>query len=258
MSLTDSETLKFQMGVPIFIEDICVIYPATLREIVGIGYETFQQYLAFITMMKPVPNPKDDSEMTQLIASLTDFQYVLLLANMDGQVNKILREAFQFFCHDNVIFSLEPAQIIVGPIEEKHIMNEEQFYELQKIIRKMYFLTVDEDEIIILPDDNPAVKRMKMQMRKNREKVRLAKAREAEREKSDMKLSDLIGSMTINNCGLNMVNIWDMTYYAFHDQLKRMGWRDQFNINQKAALAGAKMNKSQLKHWMRSIASSDK
>ena len=73
-----------------------------------------------------------------------------------------------------------------------------------------------------------------------------------------MKLSDLIGSITINDCGLNIHNIWDITYYAFHDQLKRMGWRDQFNINQKAALAGAKINKSQLKHWMRSIASNDK
>ena len=72
-----------------------------------------------------------------------------------------------------------------------------------------------------------------------------------------MKFSDLIGSITINNCGLNMENIWNITYYAFHDQLKRMGWRDQFNINNQAALAGAKLNKNQLKHWMRSIASSE-
>jgi len=41
-----------------------------------------------------------------------------------------------------------------------------------------------------------------------------------------MKLSDLIGSMTINDCGLNISNVWNITYYAFHDQLKRMGWRD--------------------------------
>jgi hypothetical protein len=56
-----------------------------------------------------------------------------------------------------------------------------------------------------------------MQMRANREKVRRAKAAKAAREKSDMKLSDLIGSMTINDCGLNIHNIWDITYYAFHD-----------------------------------------
>ena len=109
-----------------------------------------------------------------------------------------------------------------------------------------------------LEDDPPATKKIKMQMRQNREKVRKAKAKKAAREKTDLNFSDLIASITINDCGLNMDNIWNITYYAFHDQLKRMGWRDQFNINNRAALAGAKLKKSQLKHWMRSIASSDK
>jgi len=54
-------------------------------------------------------------------------------------------------------------------------------------------------------------------MRANREKVRKAKAKKAVQEKNDMKLSDLIGSMTLNQCGLNMINIWDLSYYAFHD-----------------------------------------
>ncbi len=102
------------------------------------------------------------------------------------------------------------------------------------------------------------MKAFKMKMRENREKVRRAKAKQAAREKSDLKMSDLIGSITINNCGLNMVNIWDITYYAFHDQLKRMGWRDQFDINNRAALAGAKIKKKDLKHWMRSIANDEK
>jgi len=56
-----------------------------------------------------------------------------------------------------------------------------------------------------------------MKMRENREKVARAKAKKAAQEKSDMKLSDLIGSMTLNDCGLNILNIWDITYYAFHD-----------------------------------------
>ena len=122
----------------------------------------------------------------------------------------------------------------------------------------MYFIEVEGEEIIISANDSPAVRELKMKMRENRDRVRRAKAKQAAREKSDLKFSDLIGSMTINNCGLNMNNIWDITYYAFHDQLKRMGWRDQFNINNQAALAGAKLKKDQLKHWMRSIASSDK
>ena len=258
MNLTDSDVLKFQMGSPILLDDICAVYPATLREIVSEGYDNFQQYLGILTAEKPIAKAADDPELVKLLTEITDFQYLLLMANMDLQVNQTIKRAFRFFTHFDATFSLDPAQIILGPIEEKHILTESKFYDFQRILKRMYFIEQEGEEIIIYDDDPPATKRLKMQMRANREKVRRAKAAKAAQEKSDMKFSDLIGSMTINNCGLNMTNIWDITYYAFHDQLKRMGWRDQFNINNSAALAGAKLKKSQLKHWMRSIADSDK
>ena len=180
------------------------------------------------------------------------------MVSMDPSVNTLVKNALRFFTHSQANFILDPPQIILGPVEEQRILDEKHFYDLQHLLRRMYFIEQEGDEIVIYDDDDPVTKRLKMQMRANREKVRKAKAKKAAQEKSDMKMSDLIGSMTINDCGLNIHNIWDITYYAFHDQLKRMGWRDQFNINQKAALAGAKINKSQLKHWMRSIASPDK
>ena len=256
MNLTDNETLKFMRGSPIILDDICAIHSVKLGEIIDVGYDNFQQYLSILTSEKPIPDSHMDEEMKQLLESITDFQYLLMLATMDLKVNETLRAAFQFFTHENVIFSLDPPQIVIGPAEEQHYLTEESFYNFQRILRRMYFIETEGDEIIIYDDDPLPTKRLKMQMRANREKVRKAKAAKMKQEGSDLKFSDLIGSMTINDCGLNMTNIWDITYYAFHDQLKRMGWRDQFNINQKAALAGAKLKKSELKHWMRSIASS--
>ena len=258
MNLTDSEILKFQRGSPVFIEDICAVFPATLGEIVDLGYDKFQQYLAVATTTKPLDLNKSDKELNELISQLTDFQFILFMSSIDLQMNNLLKEALHFFTHENATISLDPPQIIMGPLEEKHIFTENTFYDFQRILKRMYFLEVEGEEIIIYEDDLPQVKQMKLKMRANREKVRRAKAKKSQQEGSDMKFSDLIGSITINDCGLNIHNIWDITYYAFHDQLKRMGWRDQFNINQKAALAGAKINKSQLKHWMRSIADNDK
>jgi len=258
MNLTDNETLKFLKGSPVFIDDICAVYPATIGEIVDEGYDNFQRYLSILISEKPVPKASDDPELKQLLENLTDFQYLLLLTSLDLEANSLLKKAFHFFTHEEVNFSLDPAQIVIGPIEEKHLLTEEKFYDLQRLLKRMYFVEQEGEEIIIYPDDPPATKRLKLQMRANREKVRKAKAKKAAKEKNDLQFSDLIASLTINDCGLNMDNIWNITYYAFHDQLKRMGWRDQFNINNRAALAGAKLKKSQLKHWMRSIASSDK
>ena len=257
MNLTDNEVLKFLKGGPVFIEDICAVYSVTLGEIVDVGYDKFQSYLSILTATKPT-DVKGEQELTELLNSISDYQYLLLMVSMDAQVNSLVKSAFRFFTHSETTFSLDPPGIFLGPLEEKHILDEKHFYDLQRVLKRMYFLEVEGEEIIIYEDDDPATKRLKMQMRANREKVRRAKAKKAAQEKSDMSMSDLIGSMALNDCGLNIKNIWDITYYAFHDQLKRMGWRDQFNINQKAALAGAKINKSQLKHWMRSIASPDK
>ena len=259
MNLTDNETLKFLCGTPVLLDDICAIYPVTLRQIVELGYDNFQRYLSILLIEKEVDADKQkDNELAQLLTDLTDFQYLLMFSALDKEVNRVLKEAFNFFTHESITISLDPAQIIIGPIEEKHLLTEEKFYDFRRILKKMYFIDQDVEEIIINSDDSPSVKKLKMQMRANREKVKRAKAKRAEQEKNDLRFSDLIGSVTINDCGLNINNIWDITYYAFHDQLKRMGWRDQFNINNQAALAGAKLKKSQLKHWMRSIASSDK
>ena len=258
MNLTDDEVLKFLKGSPIFIEDICAVFPPTVGAIVDEGYENFQKYVSVLTATKPNTQYDKDKELKDLMKKLSDFQYILLMANLDPQIHTLLKKGFRFFTHEDALFSLEPAQIVIGPIAEKHILSEDKFYYFQRLIRRMCFLETEEDEIIIYDDDPEITKRLKLQQRDRREKLRRAKAKEAKKNGTDLKFSDLIGSITLNDCGLNIINVWDVSYYAFHDQLKRMGWRDQFNINQRAALAGAKIEKSQLKHWMRSIADSDK
>ena len=258
MNLTDEFTLKCLCGSPVFLDDICAIYPATLREIVSLGYDTFWQYLQVLIAEKPILDSKEDGELAKFLNGLSDFQYFLVMTNMDKEVNQKAKEAFRFFTHESATFSLDPAQIVVGPLQEKHLLTEEKFYDLRRILKRMYWIEQqDGEEIIIYDNDSPAVKNLKLQMKKNREKVAKAK-RKQQGGGSDLKMSDLIASVSVGNCDLNIGNIWDITYYAFHDQLKRMGWRDQFNINNRAALAGAKLKKSQLKHWIKSIASDDK
>ena len=50
-----------------------------------------------------------------------------------------------------------------------------------------------------------------------------------------------------------ILNVWDLTYYAFQDQLRRMSWREEFDINTRASLAGAKLDKKKLSHWIKSM-----
>ena len=129
MNLTDDIILKFQKGTPVLLDDICAVYPATMGEIIDEGYTNFQQYLGILTASKPDALPNSDPEMKKLLSELSDFQYILLMANLDPQVHKVLKRGFKFFTHEDAIFSMEPAQIIIGPIDEKHLMVESNFYD---------------------------------------------------------------------------------------------------------------------------------
>jgi hypothetical protein len=68
--------------VPIFLDDICAIYPATLREIVEEGYDNFQQYLGILTSSKPA-SKSEDKELNNLLNDLSDFEYLLLMITLD-------------------------------------------------------------------------------------------------------------------------------------------------------------------------------
>jgi len=50
------------------------------------------------------------------------------MANLDPQIHTLLKKGFRFFTHEDALFSLEPAQIVIGPIAEKHILSEDKFY----------------------------------------------------------------------------------------------------------------------------------
>ena len=121
MNLTDNETLKFLKGGPVFLDDICAVYEVTMEEIVDIGYTTFQQYLSVLTASKPTKS-KEDNEFNELLDSLSDFQYLLFLVSIDPQMNSLVKAAFRFFTHSNATFSFDPPSIVLGPLEEKCIL----------------------------------------------------------------------------------------------------------------------------------------
>jgi hypothetical protein len=52
-----------------------------------------------------------------------------MLATLDKQVNSTMKAAFRFFTHVDAIFSLDPPQIILGPLDEQHILDEGKFYD---------------------------------------------------------------------------------------------------------------------------------
>lgn len=259
MSLTNEDMrLKFLKGSAILIEDNCAFYPPTIGTIVDFGYSEFWQCLNLLLINKDAfLDEKRNDQMMELLLSLDDFEFFLALTSIDKQVEAKVKKILRILIREEVMFVLDPPCIAVGPLEEKRFLGKNAFLSLQKVVRGAMFLDKLSDEYDDEPGDSAIIRAMKAERRANRAKLARAKKVSSGNE-SDLEFSDLIASLATSGCGLNMTNIWDITYYAFHDQLTRTGWKEQFEINNRAALAGAKLQKNQLKHWIRHISDETK
>lgn len=252
MSSTDDKVLKFMCGLPVMYGDICLVKSPFLKDIAAEGLSKFYQYLSFMTIKKPI---MENEEIQKLLSPLSDFEYLVLLAQMEPENHKIISAAFQFFTDDKPIFLTQPTRIVLGDATEKRVLTKDNFIGFSELVSLACAMRdPKEDTIEFLDSDTPRVRALKEKMLKGRrdreEAKKKAKRQSGEKE---LELSDLIASLAIGSNTYNMSNVWDLTYYAFQDQLKRMSWREEFDINTRASLAGAKLDKNKLSHWIKSM-----
>lgn len=93
-------------GLPVMYKDICLVKSPSLREIAAEGLTRFYQFLSFMTIKKPFIN---ENEIAKLLSSLSDFEYLMLLSQMDTNNHKLISAAFEFFTGDKPTFLYSPA-----------------------------------------------------------------------------------------------------------------------------------------------------
>ena len=252
MSLTDSTILKFLSGKPAMFEDICLIKSPFLKDIAAEGLDRFYQYISFLTITKP---SMENEEIQKLLSPLSDFEYLILLTQMEKENHKMLDAAFQFFTEDKIHIVNDPPSIILGDPKEKRVITQNNFNGFQDMITLACAMRdPKENTIQFLDSDTPRVRALKEQMLRGRRQREEAKRRQRQKSgESELAFTDLVASLAIGSNAYNMLNVWDLTYYAFQDQLKRMSWREEFDINTRASLAGAKLDKDKLSHWIKTM-----
>ena len=252
MSSTDDKVLKFMCGLPVMYGDICLVKSPFLKDIAAEGLSKFYQYLSFMTIKKPI---MENEEIQKLLSPLSDFEYLVLLAQMEPENHKIISAAFQFFTDDKPIFLTQPTRVVLGDATEKRVLTKDNFIGFSELVSLACAMRdPKEDTIEFLDSDTPRVRALKEKMLKGRRDREEAKKKaKSKTDEKELELSDLIASLAIGSNTYNMSNVWDLTYYAFQDQLKRMSWREEFDINTRASLAGAKLDKNKLSHWIKSM-----
>jgi hypothetical protein len=159
MSLTESQALKLLHGDPLIFKDICIIKSPKLGDIASVGLDKFYSYISLLLITKPY---SDDVAMKELLKKVSDFEYLLLLAESDKDLKHDLTEAFRLFTGEKPLIVLEPPSIILGDPSEKRILDQYSFYNFQNCIREVAAMSDGEQDIEFLDSDTERVRALKI------------------------------------------------------------------------------------------------
>lgn len=237
---------KCMAGIPVEIPKLCTIYPVTLREIANIGAKNFYSYLNIFTL-----NKEDVDEYfanSGIEEDLTPFQFMLVLTQSDPQYLISAQAAFKLFLHeDNVMFLPSNEAIVLGDIAEERVIDNEKFEAIKQIIETQNILETESADARM---DNPSDAKAAQIIKKLKEGKKM---REKVKKGSDLNFSDLVASLAAGGNGLNILNVWDLSYYAFNDQFKRMQMKEEYENTYKSLLAGADPKKVKIRYWIDTI-----
>ena len=238
--MSSIDRLKLLAGLPIKMSDsTCFVYPSTLKEIAMIGSETYFKYVNLCTI-----NKKDIERFTK-DKDIDPFDFIFLNCVFKDEFREEFINALNFFTKEDVLFVKEMETFIIGDFEKSKFLLKDNYSEFQNIIIKQNFL----DQELKSNGENEIAKKIKEKLARSREIISKIKQKNSNEE---IDFSDLISSLAANS-SINIFEIWNISYYTFNEQFKRMRLLEQYNTGLQSILAGADPKKVKLEDWIKKI-----
>lgn len=179
----------------------------------------------------------------------TPWIFILGSAFEDKEFEATVREAFQFFLHEDITILYDSQVIVLGDLEnelmnvtsaeELRIIDEEEFFELQNTVRiSLGMNPVEKPD----PNESPRIKRMKAKARL-RDRIKAKKG-------MGLSLGDSLVSICCMGIGLTPLNIGEISYAALGKITDRYQRKEAYETDVKSILAGADAKKIHPKYWI--------
>jgi hypothetical protein len=239
---------KLLRGKQIVLENVGILKPITVDEIIDIGYKNYYKYLSFLVF--EIDDLQIDAlEKQKMIKeNISIFDIIISSCLHNEEYKKITLDALSFFFHEPVYMLDNTALFYLGKIDECHFIHRENYDDFKMILKLQNYL-ISNDVL----DENPKDERTRILLekrRKAREKLAKAKAKENNEDVDNITFADLVSIMCANANGINHENVWSMNYYMFQNQFQRMKLINDFDINIRSILAGANPDKIDMKHFI--------
>lgn len=238
---------KAYFGYPYAFSTICLIYPLTLGDIVGMGQVKYSSYLSILTI--------DEFDIIELgkkkgiiiqPEQINILHYLIDSAKQDYSFLLELKNAFRTFIREEVNVLFDEYEIVIGNGTEKRLLNSDSFGEFQNILRVQNKRTVKEDPP---PNESPL-------RRKFRLKAEMRDAVKRKQKSNDPNAPDFCALMSSFSCyksGLTPQQLREYSFFAFKEDFERNQLKDKYSLDVRSILAGADPKKVKPEPWIKKI-----
>lgn len=241
MDLINTEL--FLLGAPINFQNICLIYPLTIKDITIMGQQTFLYRLNLLTLT--------EGDIRRLVKKkqmkiedekfYNPFYHLIMSAFIDEQFLLELKKAFNTFIQEKV--TILEDKIVIGDEKDKRFLTEKNFSDFQNIIRQQNNLEITEAPP---PDETERQRYFRL---KREEAESIKKEQESKNNENNIDFEQRIISLLCYNVGVDWTNVWNLSYYAFSKIYETAIRKEKYDSDFKAILAGADSKKIKIKYW---------
>lgn len=244
------------IGAPINFHNKCSIYPPTVKEVVS--NEQFSLYLHLLTLEQEDMEQQFIDQLKEGKSVPTPFEYLLLGSKESKDFAQSVKDAFQFFIHEEVEFLFDKKIIIIGnlaealtkaqSIDDIVYITSDEYFEFQNAIRAASGLEMIEPPEAPDPNEHPKVRAMKAKAR-YRDYIKRKKG--SKKSKDGISLKETIVAICCMGLGISPLNIGEMSFASVSEIMSTYQRKEKYDIDIRSLLAGAKKEKVNPKYWMK-------
>jgi hypothetical protein len=235
--------LKLLKGNPIKINNVGIIYPVKISDIVDITIEMYNQHLNILCI------ESEDIKKLFNFEDMKTYEFIYLNCVQSDEYKNVVIEALSFFFKEKKIDFKELYGFYLGDIKENRLIGLENFEEIKYIIKKLNCLVSEEEEDKYNPVNDRA-KRILEKLKKDKE---IREKIKQNSESDSLNLFDLISILAAYGNNINIINVWDLTIFQFNNQFNRMKILKEYEVNIQILMNTTEPNKVKYQHWLSKI-----
>lgn len=254
-------------GSPIFFDGIGV-YQITLGDMVDFEYSyTMCNHVINLLCMDDEKVP--ETHIFEDKRSVLTFAIIQMYSELNDMENGNINEKeigdllvvtlppfLEMLFRENVKIDFENFRFIIGDDENEKYLSEENYDSFRSILKKRNCLVDIDGESNDDNPDNDIAKKMLEKRKMLREKLKKAKLRSGDDDEG-LTMCDLV-SIFAEAENMPLCDVYDKyDVYQFNNQFNRLKIMEDYQVNIKALLAGAKNEDVKLQHWLSKIKKQD-